>query len=81
MELREVEQNLHDAIEAFTRATGDPTHMVTDYITIAASVDMASDDPSTTFTIHSPGAPHAAHGLLHVARRWLDGESGEDIDE
>ena len=55
---------LRDAIEAAVREQSGDSHVVTDYIVVAAHLDMGEAPGRVSYTTVSDGAPHSVAGLL-----------------
>ena len=55
---------LRDAVEATVREQNSNSHVVTDYVVVAASIDMTEGPGAVAYTTISDGAPHSVAGLL-----------------
>lgn len=65
---------LREAIEAEVRQQTSDSHVVTDYLVVAASIDMSEGPGTVAYTTVSDGAPHSVVGLLDYVE--LGGEEG-----
>ena len=55
---------LRDAVEAAVREQTSDSHVVTDYLVVAAHIDMSEGPGTVSYTTVSDGAPHSVAGLL-----------------
>lgn len=55
---------LREAIEAAVRQQSGDSHVVTDFIGVAAHIDMGEAPGTVDYTTVSDGAPHSVAGLL-----------------
>lgn len=55
---------LRDAVEATVRERSGDSHVVTDYIVVAAHIDMSEAPGRVLYTTVSDGAPYSVAGLL-----------------